>query len=234
MSKIKGEPSTKERVWRVMLPIIMAVVLLGIIGFLVFDKGETGKKWIQLDEKQEEGSARASTHIISWGDFKKNGGCAWLVVPGIDVDNPVAISNDDRYLYQRFNGVFSFAGSLYMKERVEDGDFLTVVYGHDMIFGSMFGKISKFKDPSFMTDHKKFFFQTEDKVRVYTITKYVTEDDRDLMTFLEQSGKKEFCKRYGLNQDGEYLFLSAVKYAGSKRKLLIGTLESTETLGSLS
>ena len=56
-------------------------------------------------------------------------------------------------------GDYSFAGCIYTRrENKKDfSDRLTVIYGHNMINGSMFGTVRRFEDEDFFKTHKEFY-----------------------------------------------------------------------------
>jgi len=79
----------------------------------------------------------------------------WLAVPGTKIDYPFVYSEDyQKYLHTDYTGKYSFAGSVFMDYRC-DRDFTsfnTILYGHNMDNGSMFGTLSAFE--------KRDFFQS--------------------------------------------------------------------------
>ena len=79
--------------------------------------------------------------------------CGWIQVPGIDViDYPImqsdAETDDNFYLDHDSNGNYRDYGSIYI-QKLNHNDFSdpnTLIYGHDMLNGSMFGELRKFRD----------------------------------------------------------------------------------------
>ena len=90
---------------------------------------------------------------INWNSLKKkNDDCiAWLQVPCIDISYPVMQSKDnDYYLHRDINREDLFAGSLFVDYHNNKNfrDFNTIIYGHNMRDGSMFGKVKDMSDQS--------------------------------------------------------------------------------------
>lgn len=71
---------------------------------------------------------------------------AWISFPEAGIDYPILqrFGNDDYYLRRDVNGNSSSAGSLYTEYRYNVTDFsdpVTIIYGHNMNNGSMFGTL---------------------------------------------------------------------------------------------
>ena len=76
----------------------------------------------------------------------------WLTVPGTNIDYPfVWYKDNDYYLRRDLNGEHAMAGTLFLDCRSEK-DFTsqgTIIYGHNMKNGSMFGTLKRFGDRAF-------------------------------------------------------------------------------------
>jgi len=81
----------------------------------------------------------------------------WLTVPGTKIDYPfVWYKDNDYYLRRDLDGNYALAGTLFMDTRCSP-DFSsqsTIIYGHHMKNGSMFGTLKAFADKDFF-DAKK-------------------------------------------------------------------------------
>jgi len=81
----------------------------------------------------------------------------WLTVPNTNIDYPFAQSKDnDYYLRRDLNGSYAVAGTIFMDCRCEP-DFTsknTIIYGHHMKNGSMFGTLKSFNDKAFFDANK--------------------------------------------------------------------------------
>jgi len=89
----------------------------------------------------------------------------WLTVPGTQCDNPVVQYQDnDKYLDTTFEGEKSKYGTLYADYRNRfDGTKLsdnTIIYGHHMKDGQMFGELKNFRDYEFYKQHPVIQFTT--------------------------------------------------------------------------
>ncbi|MCL2106415.1 MAG: class B sortase [Oscillospiraceae bacterium] len=76
----------------------------------------------------------------------------WLTIPGTKIDYPfVWYEDNDYYLRRDLNGDYALAGTLFLDFRCEK-DFTspnTIIYGHHMKNGSMFGTLKSFADKAF-------------------------------------------------------------------------------------
>ena len=123
----------------------------------------------------------------------------WLRYKGTPIDYPIAQGKDNRqYLYTRFDGSYSDFGTLFVDSTTEYpfGQFNTVVYGHHMQDGSMFGSLKKLKDPEYCRKHPKMELATP-----------AGNYDLQIYAFLNKpSGSKVFTHNVGSEEDrAEYL-----------------------------
>lgn len=84
----------------------------------------------------------------------------WVTIYGTNIDYPVMKGKDDvEYLNKDPMGDYSISGSIFMSyHNAKDfSDPYTLLYGHHMENGSMFGDLDKFRDD------KDFFFNKNDK-----------------------------------------------------------------------
>ena len=76
----------------------------------------------------------------------------WLAIPGTDVDYPFVWRGDnDYYLRRNLDGAYAAAGTIFIDGRCRR-DFSsrnTILYGHHMKNGSMFGTLKRFADKDF-------------------------------------------------------------------------------------
>lgn len=77
---------------------------------------------------------------------------AWVTLDNTNIDYPVLQGETTlTYINRDVYGEFALAGSIFMDTR-SDGEFkdqYSLIYGHDMVEGKMFGDLSLFKDEKF-------------------------------------------------------------------------------------
>ena len=83
---------------------------------------------------------------------------AWVSVDDTNIDYPVMQGKDNSvYLNKDPYGNYSLSGSIFLDSRC-DGKFkdtYSLLYGHHMDYGSMFGALDEFIKPEYFSAHKK-------------------------------------------------------------------------------
>lgn len=100
-------------------------------------------------------------------DFK-----AWLVVPGANISLPVVqTTNNDKYLNTGFNGKWLSGGTAFLdcNNKSAFSDMNTIIYGHNMRDGSMFGSIKNYKNLDTFKKNPLVYIYTENQNYVYKI-----------------------------------------------------------------
>ena len=97
----------------------------------------------------------------------------WINIPGTTVDYPLLMnvrSNDD-YIYTTYDGKYSGFGSIFIDYRNLRGfvDENTVIYGHNMQNGAMFGQLMKFGKGDFADSNRYVYILTENGIDVYEV-----------------------------------------------------------------
>ncbi|MGN1403855.1 MAG: class B sortase [Ruminococcus sp.] len=125
----------------------------------------------------EEGSA-------SYPDMK-----GWIVIPGTSIDYPVMYSEDEEYYidhsYDQKDDVYG-TPFLYSGNAPDFSDFVSVVYGHDMNNGTMFGSLRSFQKKSQFQDVSQGYLILEDGLHLLTIVASLS-GDAELQKLLEES-----------------------------------------------
>ena len=174
---------------------------------------------------------------------------AWIVVPGTQVDYPLLQSETDNY-YLDYNLDHSkgYPGCIYTNQcnRKDFSDYNTVLYGHNMKNGSMFGSIHSFEDETFFDGHPYIYVYTENErltYEIYEAAKFTdvyipsedvisSKDDRD--QFLADVREKVSDNKLHVREDMEIgeddrLITLSTCVSGERnhRYLVIGVLVET-------
>ena len=127
--------------------------------------------------------------------------CGWITVDGTLVDYPILRSGPDKeeqfYLTHDYSGVEQRYGSIFIERmNVEDfSDSNTVIYGHNMLSGAMFGQLKKFRSQEFFNENRYIHIYAPKKIYKYEIYAAYVTDDRHILrsyNFYMQSGYKRF------------------------------------------
>jgi sortase B len=106
-----------------------------------------------------------------------------IYVPVLDLYQPIAHSQDDtEYLTTAFDGTKSKAGSIFLKQscNVDLSSANTVIYGHNMKNGTMFGTLKRFrKEEGLCQQNPYIYIYTKDAVYKYHIFAYYLANKLD-------------------------------------------------------
>ena len=140
-------------------------------------------------------------HVIAVIDF-----------PGMDLRYPVLMhpTEDNYYLNVTVDGVHSeYPGSIYTNsmEGTDFETFNTVIYGHNMADGSMFGKLKNYQDRSYMEEYREIHIYTPEKELVYLVVANVIYDDRYVTYYYDdnrQYAREEYLASLHNTYNGTY------------------------------
>lgn len=112
----------------------------------------------------------------------------WIEVEGTAVDYPILYDATPTrfYLNHTHIGAYSPYGSVFMlSENARDfSDFNTVVYGHNMLDGSMFASLHNFEDQTFFDEHDTIMVYLPGRVLCYRVfAAYRTDNLNQIVNF---------------------------------------------------
>lgn len=114
---------------------------------------------------------------------------AWINVPGTSVDYPVLRREGDNsyYLNHTVDKKSSVYGSIYTEDYNDKdfADFNTVVYGHNMKNGSMFGTLRKYRDKTFFEQNQYINVYMPGRIMKYQIFAAYVWDNRHILLSLD-------------------------------------------------
>ena len=127
----------------------------------------------------------------------------WIYVDALpDISYPIVQGKDNQtYLHQTYEKNYNFAGTIFVDyENGRDfNDCNTLVYGHNMKNGSMFGHLKKFtEDEKLYNNDRYFWILTPDKnYRYEIISAYTTGVNSDTYTLFKGPGEEfeEYLKK---------------------------------------
>lgn len=110
---------------------------------------------------------------------------AWIQIPDTVVDYPIVQSAEDNvyYLNHTVEGAEGYPGSIYT-ENINQKNFTdknTVIYGHNMDDGTMFGGLHQYVDPAYMNQHPEIHIYTPEHKYIYRVFAAVTYDNRHIL-----------------------------------------------------
>lgn len=134
----------------------------------------------------------------------------WIYVEGLEgVSYPVVKGDtNDKYLHTTFQGTYNFAGTIFIdcQNRSDFEDCNTVIYGHNMKDGSMFGRLRWFETQNAYAVSPYIWILTPDSTMKYEIfSTYETPINSRTYTLFPKPSKDY------LKYEGEMKALSAIK-----------------------
>ncbi len=120
----------------------------------------------------------------------------WIYVEALEgVNYPVVQAADnDKYLHLTYEGNYNFAGTIFIDyENSSDfNDCNTLVYGHNMKNGSMFGQLKKFTENEEAFNKSRYFwiFVPGKAYRYEIISAYTTSVNSDTYTLFKGPGEE--------------------------------------------
>ena len=162
---------------------------------------------------------------------------AWLYLKDTIINYPVAQGKgNDWYLHHTVDGKWNGAGTLFIDENNSRPfeDFLTIIYGHHMRDGSMFGSLVKYRDEEYYQEHKKLRLYTPEQkydilvIGVCTIPatselyKYDFDDDAsraEYISWIEQTTETSCDEHAGT--DDRIVMLSTCTYEFDDARLVV-------------
>lgn len=136
--------------------------------------------------------------------------CSYLMVPGTKISYPVlyATKENDYYLNHNIDGSKGYPGCLYVEDCNCSSmqDCMTVIYGHNMKNGSMFGDLDYFKKEDYRDDHPYFFIYTSEGIQIYQIVLCSTFGDEHLFSADYEMIDKDNYRFTGLTGEEPYQF----------------------------
>lgn len=202
---------TKNPIWIVILCICIAVVIgAGVYLIHYLTQKDIGGEQFKVETTAETAKPAETSQpktreapVVAWGyELKEPENLdvsfdelmqinpdiyAWIYIPNTNVDYPVARSTSDGddsfYLEHNVYRQYQFSGTIYseIKNSPDMHDRVTVMYGHNMLNGSMFASLHNFGNEAFFNENNTIFVLTKDKVFTYLVYSAYTYDDRHIL-----------------------------------------------------
>ncbi|PHV69450.1 hypothetical protein CS063_15750 [Sporanaerobium hydrogeniformans] len=180
--------------------------------------------------------------IIDFDELKKFNPhiYAWIYIPDTQINYPILQhpEDDSYYLNHNLDGQKGYPGCIYSEKynQIDFSDAVTVLYGHSMNNGSMFGTLIKYENSDFLNKNNYLFIYTPKQPFKYEIILVAEYDNRHLLksfNFFEQEGKTLFLKdilntsprfltqNLDIHSTSQLLVLSTCLKTDSSKRLLI-------------
>lgn len=194
-----------NRIWQIVLAV--SVILALISGVNVFRLSREYQKGIneyasleqyvtiekepvvsqqsEAETGEEEKKSQIPVSIdVQYEELKKinEGFAGWLYYEPLELSYPIVRGDDnDYYTHYTFENVQNSSGAIFMDflNKKDYSHYNTIIYGHNMRNGTMFGSLKKLlNDESMIEEDPYFYIFTEDKAYMYEIfAVYITTAD---------------------------------------------------------
>ncbi len=211
---------------------ILTVALLAAIGVFAFagwklygiykDYKQAKDEYKELEElavkpnekrKSEDGSNSSNEPPITV-DFdallaENQDVVGWLYVEALGISYPVVQGTDnDYYLHMTYQKTYNFAGTIFIdyENKRDFSDLNTIVYGHNMKDGSMFGILKKFVTENAYAASPYFWMLTPEKNYKYEIfSTYTAQVNSLTYTLFSKPGEEytAYLKQMKANSEVE-------------------------------
>ena len=201
----KVTEKSRKKIWIIILIIALLCVITSASYFIYLnieaEKMEALKNEVTVST---EDTSSNETQVETPVDFKKlkkqNPDIyAWINIPGMVIDYPVLrnTNNDRFYLTHTVDLKKSKCGAIYTHNYndMEFNDFNTVIYGHNMKNGTMFGSLKKFRDNTFFEQNRFINIYMPGRILKYEIFAAYVFDDRHILLnfdFSDMNVRKEY------------------------------------------
>ena len=178
----------------------------------------------EIDETETEEEIPVVIPIDFEALFEKNPDIyAWIVIEGTGIEYPVLQhpTDDDYYLNHTVDHVSGLPGSIYTEGKYNRKDFSdrnTMIYGHNMKNGTMFGLLDKYKNPAYMKEHDTIVIYTPEHIYTYKIFAAITYDNRHIMNYFDFS-----------TEAGMQSYLDAIRSVNNLNTYIDDTVEVTSS-----
>ena len=134
---------------------------------------------------------------------KNNDIVAWIYSEDTQINYPIVkTKNNDYYLRRLIDGSYNIAGTLFMDYRNSEDftDYNTIIFGHNMKNGTMFGSLPNYQKQEYYDSHKEIYLYTENKNYVIEIfAGYITSSESDIYKFPKTADTNEKLIKTAIN-----------------------------------
>lgn len=217
---MKASYEVAEKIDRVLMIIIryVALVLLIVNAYIIIDTFYIEKKAFSsydLKKYKPVESADEGFSISSFDDLMKlnKDAVGWLTVYDTNIDYPIVQGRDNfEYANKDVFGKASLTGSIYL-DAGDKGfeDFYSLIHGHHMENGAMFGGIDEYVSKDYLHEHNDGFLQTPEGNYRLTIFACVSADAYDdiVYDYTDSPENREELSKYLMDNsicsEGDYL-----------------------------
>ncbi len=151
---------------------------------------------------------------------------AWIDFPGQEISYPVVQGDDnDYYLNHTFGNTRNIAGSIFQDARNKGmmTDENTIIYGHNMKNGTMFGLLKKYREKTYLDRFPYFDIYTPDGVyrcRIFAAGNVAAREEYYPAAFSDENERRQYLERM---KSFSWYEIPAVEHAEKAPLVLLST-----------
>ena len=190
-----------KKVIRFVLDILLiaCIVMSVFFGYKVYQR-------YREDRNNKETYQKIQTYAkkdIDWNKLRKINPdiVGWIKIKDTKINYPVVKGKTNRtYLHTDFNKKYNYGGCIFLDyhdHKDLNKNQHSIIYGHHMKNGTMFAKLLKFREESFLKKHHVIILYTPKKtMHLKVISAYaVKAQDQMPITFANEMQKKEYITK---------------------------------------
>lgn len=233
---------------------IVAAILVGVVGTIIYNivkKANQEERYEIYSEMKEENVGKLEEGISVLAERDLNFGrkidfedlwetnedvVAWIYIPGTEVDYPILRSetDDSYYLHHTVDGKEGLPGSIYMEKYNSENfvDYNTILYGHNMKNGTMFGSLKQYTAEEFMDENCYIYIYRPDYTFKYQIFAALDVNDDYLWgnyDFTNQEDYQEFLDYVYENESSDSVIKDAPEVTKDDYILTLSTCRSGQS-----
>jgi len=126
----------------------------------------------------------------------------WIHIPDSPIDYPLLeVESNEEYLYRAWDGTANQSGSIFLECRNSRdlSDFNTLIYGHRMGNGTMFGMLSRYQTQEYRDSHPYVYLVTDEAVlryEVFSAYEAAVTEDAFRIRFEDDTEKQAALEHY--------------------------------------
>lgn len=195
---------SSKLMWQVTAIVTAAAAICGIV-FLAFSYFDSHSVDRYLEDAYIEVSSSENVSTSDFRspiDFESLWGVntdiyAWIEVPGTKINYPIARSetDDSYYLDHSIDGSKDKKGTLFTEYLFNSNDFsdpVTVIYGHDMKNGAMFGRLQNYSQKKYFDSHSEIKVYLPDRTLSYEVFAAVPFSGKHILYYWDFSDESQF------------------------------------------
>lgn len=205
----------RKNVYKIILVISLIVMVVAIVNIVILSREyQAGineykalEQYVEVEDKtkpvQKEETEEAQEEVvkesvipvslqIDYAQLKtiNEDFVGWLYYEPLELSYPIVRGDDnEHYTHYTFENENNSSGAIFMDflNRPNFEDFNTIIYGHNMRNGTMFGSLKKLlNDNSIIEKNPYFYIFTEDKAFMYEIASvYITNSESATYDLIE-------------------------------------------------